>query len=43
MKKGKRAKGGPIAARLRRYLVEEEPTKRLRSDQRDRKRIKNGR
>lgn len=36
--KGKRAKEGPIAARLGRYLLEEEPIKRLRSDQRDRRR-----
>lgn len=41
--KGKRAKEGPIAARLGRYLLEEEPIKRLRSDQRHRKRIKSGR
>lgn len=40
---GKRAKEGPIAARLGRYLLEEEPLKRLRSEQRYKKRIKSGR
>lgn len=41
--KGKRAKEGPIAVRPERYLLGKEPIKRLRSDQRHRKRIKSGR